>query len=323
MTLRKISLPGALAALTGLAACQPPLSEADEFRRGVPRESTVHVTVPAKSGQALTVDQSQPSEFYALTYGVTSLLNGGAFFVGALVKAVLHYPPTNITGDTATWGPFQGELEPITWKVSITRVAEHRFTYRFEGQPRAQPSAPFLTVLSGTHEAAIDDGGMPMEGFGSGSFTLDWDARQKLPLAKPNEVGKADYTYARLAPGSDATVDAKFRQVRDDKTGKLIDVDYGYLHHAGGGGSMDFTYDAPTAMPPGKWWVRSRWLGTGAGRSDVRAVSADVPGGATVNDCWNTSFASSFRRLSWDPSGGYGNEATDCVFPTAEYSKLP
>lgn len=323
MTLRNILRFGALAATGALTACQPPVSEADQFRRGVPREETVKVTVPGgKAGQALTIDQGKPSEFLSLTYGVTSLINGGAFFVGGLVKAVLAFPPTNITGDTATWGPWHGDIEPIDWKVTVTRVGDHQFHYEFAGRSRTQPNAPFVTVLAGTHDAATDDGGDPVEGFGAGSFTIDWDARQTLP-APPKDVGKASYTYSRPSPAVDATIGAQFRQVRDDDTKKLIDVDYAYVHHAAGGGSMDFTYDAAKQMPPGKWTVRSRWQSSGAGRADVRATSPDLPAGATVNDCWNTSFASMFRRVSWDTNAGYGNEATDCVFTSAEYSKLP
>lgn len=318
-------------ALTGLlGACNPPLDEVDQFRRGVPRRETVEVKLPIARGQALVVEaqgqalRGQTADFYKLTYGVTHLINGGAFFVGALVKAVLRYPPSNITGDTATWGPWTDDLEPITWKVTITRVGEHRYQYAFLGQPRGNPGAPFVTVLSGTHTATIDESGQPMEGFGAGSFTLDWDARNTLPLPNPKETGKAHYTYARPAAAADGTIAAQFRKVRDNEKNRLVDVDYHYLRRAAGGGTMDFTYDAPAqeGMPPGKWAVRSRWQAGGAGRADVRAQSPDLPAPVTASECWDQSFASTYLHLSWAPNQGYGQPAADCVFPTPEFSEL-
>jgi hypothetical protein len=63
---------------------------------------------------------------------------------------------------------------------------------------------------------------MPIEGFGSGNFTLDWDAPQHAaahpasPLNNKPDVGKASYSYARLSATADVSVDAQFRQVRDN-----------------------------------------------------------------------------------------------------------
>src|SRR6185369_17043642 len=126
--------------LAGLTAgCRPKLEEAEEFRRGVPREETVTAQVPSKGqGQALTVEgQTQalkglPAEYWALTFGVSATLNGGAAFVGLLVKTVVSFPPTELGADKAVWGPFSDTLDPVTWKVTVTRVGDHKFSYQFD-----------------------------------------------------------------------------------------------------------------------------------------------------------------------------------------------
>jgi hypothetical protein len=321
---------GLLALAAPLSACRPPLEKADEFRRGVPTAETVKVSVPGDSnaGQALTVETHQQAlrgfvaDYAKLTWAVTTVINGGGLFIGTLVRVIIAFPPTSITGDTAVWGPWAGDREAITWKMTVDKVGEHQFQYRLQGQLKGNTSAPWETILAGTHTAALDDQGDPMEGFGNGSFTLDWDARAKLPDAKPNEVGKAHYTYSRV-PGDTATVDAQFMQVRDNDTGKLVDVDYGFTRAPGGGGTMEFTHNATAqlGMPAGRYSVRSRWERGGAGRSDARAMEA---GGqlVTVSECWNTSFLSMYLKLSAVGFIGYGDEAMDCTFPTAEWSKL-
>jgi hypothetical protein len=319
-------------ALAGLAAgCHPKLETADEFRRGVPREETVTVAVPQKGGgQALTVEgQSQalrglPAEYWGLTVGVSAVMNGGAAFVGLLVKTVVAFPPTTISGDTAVWGPFSGSaIEPIIWKVTVSRIGDHQFQYQFDGQSKLTPGSPFVTVLAGKHTAALDDQGDPIEGFGTGSFTLDWNQRQKLPLANPDEVGTANYSYARL-PGATATIAAKFLQVKDRDNGKLVDVDYAYAHHQGGSGTMDFSYDAAAqlGMADGRASVRSRWERTGAGRADAKLTSSALPAPATASECWSAIFGSTFFKRSWIPALDYGTEATDCVYTSAEFSQL-
>jgi hypothetical protein len=326
MTRHNLVLGSALASIALATACRPPGDEAEEFRRGVPTQDTVSATIPGQAGQALTVQAAiavrrATAESYKLTYGVTRLINGGAVFVGTLVRAVLRFPATTLQGDTAVWGPWTGDLEPVTWKLTVTRIAPHQFQYRFEGQPRGNPTAPFVTVLSGTHTAAVDGQGDPVEGFGAGSFTLDWDARATLPGAKAREVGTVDYTYARQ-PGAVTAVDASFHQILDDND-KRVDVAYAYTHQPGGGGTMDFvdTAAAQHGMPGGSWAVRSRWQPSGAGRTDARATIQSLGGALTASECWDTGFASTFVVHSWEPAAGYGAES-DCPYTPAEYSKL-
>jgi RNA polymerase sigma-70 factor (ECF subfamily) len=136
-----------------------------------------------------------------------------------------------------------------------------------------------------------------------------------LPLANPNEVGKANYSYSRL-PGQTATISAQFRKVKDKDKGTLVDLDYAYTHHAGGSGTMDFAYDAAAQlnMADGRATVHSRWQANGAGRADAKLTSSALPGGATASECWSTVFGSTFFAHSWNPALDYGVEATDCVY---------
>jgi hypothetical protein len=314
-------------AVAGLAAGCRPKATIDDFRAGVPRQETVTADVPNKA-QALTVDEHQaalkglPADYWVATVGVSTVINGGAFFVGALVKTIISLPPTSLKDDVAVWGPGSGALEANNWKLTVTRIADHQFQWALEGQSKLAPASPFVTVLAGTHTSAVDDKDDPLVGFGSGSFTIDWNARQKLPLPG-DDVGSATYSYARL-PGATATVEAQFKQIKDrDHGGKLIDVDYKYEAHAGGSGAMDFAVDAAAqlGMADGHATVHSRWQATGAGRADATLSSSTLPGGATASECWNTSFQSMFFAHSWAPALDYGTEATDCVFTPAEYSK--
>ena len=160
-------------------------------------------------------------------------------------------------------------------------------------------------MLSGVHTAAVDAAGLPIEGFGSGNFLLDWDARNTLPaqprdpLDNQPDVGKAAYSYARLSASADVSVDAQFRQVKDnDHPGQRVDADYKYRQTPGAGGSMEFVHAAPQNMTSkgATWAVKSRWTRTGAGRSDVKARGGDIPAGteATANECWDGNYASRY-----------------------------
>jgi hypothetical protein len=316
-----------------LLACHPKGSdEGSEFATGVPRASTVAMSIPGADGKALTVESGsyallgELAQWYTVTRNISFVVNAGALAVGTLVKLVTNYPPTSVTTDTAVWGPWQGPLDPIEWKVTIVRVGPHQYQYAFEGRDKHNQAAPYVTVLSGAHSPGLDTQGLEMEGFGAGTFLLDWDARATLPQPD-NNVGTATYTYDHVAPGAVVNIAAQFRQVKDDDhPGRLVDVNYAFVQNPGADGSMDFTYNVPASATAagGLGKVRSRWLWSGAGRSDVSVVPTDLALTYTVSECWDVNYLSVYKStpLSTSPADNYGSQ-TACVFPTAEFSSLP
>lgn len=310
-----------------VAACDTQQDEADSYRKAIPTEETVKVQVPGSEGQALLVDgEGKTSRFYRMTRHISRDVNGGVYLVLALVRAVVQYPPTTLTQDTATWGPFSDALDPIAWKVTVTRTSADSYSYKFEGQPKADPAAPFETVLSGTHRPVRDAAGDVVEGFGDGNFLLDFDARNRLPMPE-RDVGSASVTYARPALTSPVQITAQFRNVRDDDhPGHLVDVDYAYTRNVGGSGKLAFSWKPDPAVVtdgPGELSVTSLWTTEGAGRSDVLGTRGTLPAGtqATATECWDTSFSSVYFQTSWDPAGNYGTPDR-CALP-AEAGAMP
>jgi hypothetical protein len=313
------------------ASCQPFDKAGSEFATGVPRQETVAMSVPGSSAKALEVEGSsyalegQTAEWYIVTRAVSATVNGAALAVGALVRLVTDYPATTVSKDSAVWGPWQGPLDPVEWKVTITRIAPHQYQYQFDGRDKHDLTAAFVTILSGMHTAGLDALGNEKEGFGAGYFLLDWNARATLP-APDNNVGTARYTYDHLSSGQVVNITAEFRQVKDDnQPGKLVDVDYAFVQNPGAEGSMDFLYNVPVdaSSAGGLGKVRSRWLWSGAGRSDVRVTTTDSTLTYEVSECWDINYTSTYKSvpLSTSATDNYGSESA-CAFPIADYSSL-
>ena len=320
-----------LALTAGVTACHPLDKPGSEFATGVPRQETVAMSVPGSSAKPLTVEGSsrallgQTAEWYAVTRSVTATLNGAALTVGLLVRLVTDYPATSVTADSAVWGPWQGPLDPIEWMVTITRVAPHQYQYKFEGRDKHDATAAFVTVLSGMHSPGLDVQGLEKEGFGTGSFTLDWNARATLP-APDNNVGTANYTYDHMGPATVVNIAAKFRQIKDDnQPGKLVDADYAFVQNPAAEGSMDFIYNVPAdaTTAGGLAKVRSRWQWSGAGRSDVAVTATTTTLTYTLSECWDINYTSVYKSvpLSTSATDNYGSESS-CAFVPAEYSNL-
>jgi len=321
----------ASALVVGLSACHPKDEAGSEFATGVPRASTVAMAVPGSDTKALSVEGGsyallgQTSEWYVTTRAVSATVNAGALAVGALVRIVTDYPATTVAIDSAVWGPWQGPLDPIEWKVTITRTGPHQYDYKFEGRDKHNQAAPFITVLSGSHSPGLDADGRELEGFGSGSFTLDWNARATLPQPD-NNVGTANYTYSHVGPATVVNIAAQFRQVKDDKQpGKLVDADYAFVQNPGADGEMQFVYNVPAdaTSAGGLAKVRSRWQWSGAGRSDVTVNPTNSALTYTLSECWDTSYLSVYKSvpLSQSATDNYGSEA-DCAFATVFASTL-
>jgi hypothetical protein len=333
--LRKSLLSATTAALL-LSACEP-ADDAESFREGLPSTETVAVKEPGTSAQAIrdgsvqaSAIEGQVSDLYKLTRGATVMVNGGTVFVLGLLENITEHAPTSIDGDTAIWGPHTGALARNTWKLSVTRTGDHTYSYKLEGKDKTAADSAFVTVLSGTHTAAVDDSGARLKHFGSGSFTVDWSAGSTLP-ERDNNVGSGDFTYSRTAPDAEASVSVAFHQVRDGETGQLVDADYSYTRTRGEGGEFSFGVnknmvgDAQSQLE--RLTVKSRWQPDGAGRSDAKLTGGDLgTGSGTVNECWDTHFISRYYKevLLGTTGNTYGVEGEACAFTSAAYaSALP
>ncbi|MBI3181203.1 MAG: hypothetical protein HYZ28_03570 [Myxococcales bacterium] len=320
-----------IAAAVLVAACGR--ERADEFRRGFPKANEVNLEVPARAGQALSgASQRQDAlegdraSFYVFTRVVTATVNSGTAAILGLVKAITDNPPTSITGNVATWGPHTDPLSPNTFKFTVMKTKANDYSYTLEAKGKNDPNTAYVVILSGTHVVATDANGQPMEKFGSGTFLIDWNEAQKLPEHDAN-VGSAEFVYSRPAPLSQVEIDVVFSKVKDHETGQLVDALYKYVATPGSGGSFDFGMVKNLDSDPAKSAVESatihsRWLESGAGRSDVRAKGGDIPGVATLNECWDSDFNSRYLAASFAPNAGWGSQSA-CAFPNADYSNLP
>jgi len=309
----------AAAAMLALAACDP----AAKFRNGVPTRDQVEVKLPTSTAQKVS-PMSSPLQgdiagSYQLTRGATQGVNGATLFVLGLVKAVTDNHPTTITETAAVWGPYPGDaLDPNMYKLTVTKGQGTTYSYALEAKGKTADDTAWVVLLSGSHDPAAT------QGFGSGTFLIDFDAAQTLPQHGA-DVGTAQVDYARVQGTGVVTVAAQFVNVNDGHGG-LGNFSYHYSATPQQGGTFDFmTWEnvvtASAALE--KLTVHSRWMETGAGRSDYQVTLGDLTSTtATGNECWDTNFASQYVNLSYNPVAGYGVEATDCVFPTAEYSSL-
>jgi hypothetical protein len=285
----------------------------------VPGTTTGALTLE-KATQALT---GEKSEWYTITRKVSHIVNSGAIAVGALVKLVILHPPTSISPDQAVWGPWQNPLDPVEWRVTVVRIALHQYQYTFEGRGKGDPTAAFVTVLSGTHSPALGLLGEELEGFGSGSFTLDFNARATLPSPNPDELGMIHYVYSHPGIGQNVEITAQFRGVKDkDQPGKLVDADYTYTQKPQAEGSMTFIHTIPAVMDAAgkEAKVHSRWQWNGSGRTDVSATSTDSALTFTVSECWDPRYLSVYQSTAIAPLPAQteGDQAS-CAFPTAEF----
>ena len=331
-----------MCALVGLAAvlagtgCRKTDDEA--FRAGVPtREAvTLHVAgAPADGTSAANGTTSgallgAKADTYEVTRAVTAIVNTGTWAVLSLVRTVVAFPSTSHTQDAAVWGPYHDALSLNTWRLTVTRVQPHQFNWVFEGKDKSLGDDAFLTIISGTHTAAVDAQDDPIEGFGNGTFTIDWDKAALLPQ-HDNNVGTAMFTYSRLTADAMVTVDVDFTGIQDDKTKEIFNAKYRYASTPAQGGMLRYAEDKDNVPSPvgaaamkEHFTIESRWTEDGVGRCDLQDSGGDLM--STVahgSECWDNRFDSQYRSLEYpDPMGNWGAESACTAFPTAQYAEL-
>jgi hypothetical protein len=236
-----------------------------------------------------------------------------------------------VHGETAVWGPHSEPLDKNAWRLTVTRVDKHVFSWALDGKAKAADDSAFITILSGTHTRAVDGHDRPIENYGSGTFVVNWDAAQTLP-DHDKAVGVATFTYARVSPAAVTTIDVDFKGIKDDPPStELYNALYRYTATPGAGGELKYAAKRdyyPDPHPSNSaledFTIHSRWQETGSGRTDYELTGGDVataPGimaPVTVSERWDVSFLSTYRNVSYDPSLSWGDEAS-CSFASAVF----
>jgi len=325
---------GCALALNLVAGCAlQKKDDADAFREAVPQSESVSLSgpdtssntssstataaiVPSRHTEATTPPAPTYAKWYGFTRDMRDGVNGVTAGILGGVWTIIQSEPSAIEKDAATWGPWNDELDPATYRFRVTRVAQDEYNYVLEGRPKA-------STADGDYQAVLTGHGYgePSTLHGQGTFTIDLDAARSLdPYKHPNDSGtvKVDYQLphdftehlgalprtitATVTPQGEAHY-AVVSTANEDHTGAIhvqahVDIDDSKLTKL-----EDVT-------------VESKWNQTGAGRADITIVGGDLPTSISEVDaveCWGTDFAQSYYNdsVGFAPTAG---EVSACVY---------
>jgi hypothetical protein len=321
---------GCSLAVSALSGCTLEKKDdgADAFREAVPQQQSVALSGPdpssasstAAAGPSRRTLSTAPTSSYAKWYGFTREMRQGVNQVTASVLggvwAILHVPPSTISQDAASWGPYTDELEPVTYRFRITRIAPDEYDYALDGRPKASTDdSEFRAVLTGhgygrTHAL-----------HGKGEFRIDLEVAKALdPFAHEHDSGSVQVNYdlprdfldnpsflprtitATVDPAGEAEYTVESR-AKVDHTGS-IHVD----------AHVDIADGKDTKLEDVV--IDSRWNATGAGRADIDLAGGDLPSSSPLVDaveCWGSDFLQSYYTDSVDFSPTVGAESA-CVY---------
>jgi hypothetical protein len=298
-------LLAATCALSLVACVKQDDPDQKEIDRAIPTAEQVKIKLPDSNQRAV----GQLASWYVATRDVTRTFNGSAAWVLVLLHTVVQLPPTSVHGDVVTWGPGSDALSPADYKLDVRVVGNGTFEYTLSGKSKTIANAKFEAVIDGVADPRAGDNK------GSGEFLIDFDAGKRVnPIDSGTAKGTVNVHYDLAKGHLDLQVTST-----DDK-GSPVEADYAYNGAADGGGDMTFDVSGNaggTALLE-TVTLRSRWLGTGAGRADARLAGGDLGAQqAIASECWDTMFKRSFYTDSVGFAATEGTEGA-CAFATAD-----
>lgn len=303
-------LAAALAATTLAAGCVQEKNEAPGVAEALPTAEQIQIHLPQGAEQQAL---GQTADFYLLTRGVTRSLNAGAAWVLILVHTIVGFEPTSVDGNVYTWGPWDGNaLDPARYRLVVTANDDGTYDWTLDGQNKAS-GAPFLTIISGHAVPDEDPGEAPYRG--SGEFTIDFDAGEQVnPIDNTPDTGNVQVTYDLAARV--VTMHAEGVDALDNPAS----FDYFYDENDDGSGDFQFALQADVqndGSAAEDALIRSRWLTTGAGRSDAMLSGGDLgETSVSATECWDTLYRRVYYTDSaeWQPTEG---DAAECAYADA------
>ena len=293
-----------------LGGCMSPV---DQFRGAAPAAQTVALNVPAgaTASTASLKDGASPetigqrATFYEITRGVTAVVNGGVGVTLLVLEAIVDQQPTTLTADHATWGPYTGALDPVTWKFDVSKVGTIDYAYVLSAKPRNAADTAYVAIISGQAHVIS-------RVVGSGDFKFDFSSLHQLDPSNKSQ-GEIDVHYDNT--GSPRVVDVAFKGF-DDGNGSYTpdDAAYKFAENGDHSGSFEFVTKADVDHDPlhtqETVGIKSVWLSTGQGDSHVAATGGSLASDATLEECWSASFQRTYFTDSWNPAETEGDPAS-------------
>jgi hypothetical protein len=263
------------------------------------------LSIKLPEGQTRTVGQL--AEYYTHTRNITRTLNGSSAWVLVLIHSIVQYPVTKVEGNVYTWGPWGEGLDPAEYKLVVTALADGSFDYQLAGRPRNTTGA-FQTVISGN---AIPGA---TEAQGRGRLLLDFDAAERVNPSDNDGKGQLNIKY-------DLAAHALELDAITVENNQPVTAHYAYRDQADGSGDMIFGMRGNADGRAGleSITLRSRWLGTGAGRGDARVTGGDVGSAEiTASECWDGQFRRTYFIAAAGALGGTEGNVATCAFANAD-----
>lgn len=302
-----------VAALASAACGKVSPITADEARDAVQSAEGVKIAAPGAAAAAVEGQPGvaysvagDPSAFRLHTRNLAIVFNGATAWALGLVRLVVAFPPTECKDHSCTWGPWFNPLEPLEWRLTVTKVADGEFDYAFSGHLRATAGAPWVDVMTGT--------AFPRSRFrGHGSFVIDGDALALLDPSK--DPGKLSVTWSNEA---NLSIDATFVGFLDrNNNNHKLNARYAFAESATEG-DLKFAFRDLTAGSEAHLKIHSRWvIPTGQGRADARVTNGVLT--FSASECWSP--APAFQVVYWtsnDPAQPPSGDPALCAYPLAD-----
>src|SRR4051812_39347784 len=122
----------------------------EAIARAIPTNDQVSIKLPANAARLDAPAVGQLSTYYLVTRGVTQMFNGGSAWVLILIHTIVAFPVTSVSGNTYTWGPWNGSaLDPAIYKLDVTANSDGTFDYVLSGHAKSDSTNHFLAVVDG------------------------------------------------------------------------------------------------------------------------------------------------------------------------------
>jgi hypothetical protein len=281
-----------------VAACGNYSNEDLEYMNAVPAREDIAATMPRSN-----ILPANEAELSRLTHDVVNAFNGMLAFL-ELADHIRTFQPTSRIPNGRIWGPAVVEEHPAwQWRFRVARVpnAPGDFEYAFEMAPIGSGEAGWLPFITGSFAASA---GVRK---GVGMFAIQTDMLRDAGY--PFEMNAKGETLRLLTvdystEGFPISVEMHLELWTGGGFVETVMIDYVYEAQSNGQGAMEFKgTDSATGWTLG---IVSRWLATGRGRADARAMD-----GAAVDmtrvQCWDDSFRETYNRTPWAPQDDVGD----------------